>query len=53
MEIQKFVVEGGGATGLAALLDPDLKLAIKGKRVCVPLCGGNIDATVLGKFESI
>ena len=48
---QKMVVEGGGATGLAALLPggpldrPDLK----GKRVVVPLCGGNIDVNVLGR----
>ena len=45
------VVEGGGATGLAGLLPggpldrPDLK----GKTVVVPLCGGNIDITVLGR----
>ena len=51
VEGQKMVVEGGGATGLAALLPggpldrPDLK----GKRVVVPLCGGNIDVNVLGR----
>jgi threonine dehydratase len=51
IENEKMVVEGGGATGLAALLPggpldrPDLK----GKNVVVPLCGGNIDTTVLGR----
>jgi len=51
VEHEKTVVEGGGAAGLAALLPggpldrPDLK----GKTVCVPLCGGNIDVTTLGR----
>jgi len=44
-------VEGLGATGLAALLlgarldRPELK----GENIVVPLCGGNIDTTVLGR----
>merc|ERR1719162_2716452 len=52
IENEKMVVEGGGATGLAALLPggslfgrPD----IVGKNIVVPLCGGNIDTTVLGR----
>jgi len=51
VENEKMVVEGGGATGLAALLPggpldrPDLK----GKHVLVPLCGGNMDVTTLGR----
>lgn len=51
LENEKIVVEGGGAAGLAALLPggaldrPDLK----GKNIVVPLCGGNIDTTVLGR----
>ena len=51
LENEKIVVEGGGATGLAALLPggaldrPDMK----GKNIVVPLCGGNIDTTVLGR----
>jgi len=51
LENEKIVVEGGGATGLAALLPggaldrPDFK----NKTVVVPLCGGNIDTTVLGR----
>lgn len=51
IENEKMVVEGGGASGLAALLPggsldrPDLK----GKNIVVPLCGGNIDTTTLGR----
>jgi threonine dehydratase len=51
IENEKVVVEGGGATGLAALLPggaldrPDMK----NKNIVVPLCGGNIDTTVLGR----
>mmetsp|Transcript_22283 Transcript_22283/g.29143 ORF Transcript_22283/g.29143 Transcript_22283/m.29143 type:complete len:471 (-) Transcript_22283:369-1781(-) len=52
IENERFVVEGGGATGLAACLPgqplfdhPD----VKGKKVVVPLCGGNIDSTTLGR----
>ena len=51
IENEKMVVEGGGATGLAALL-PGAKLdrpELKGKNIVVPLCGGNIDTTVLGR----
>lgn len=51
LENEKMVVEGGGASGLAALL-PGGKLdrqELKGKNVVVPLCGGNIDTTVLGR----
>lgn len=51
IEQEKMVVEGGGAAGLAALL-PGGKLDrpdLKGKNIVVPLCGGNIDTTVLGR----
>mmetsp|Transcript_26310 Transcript_26310/g.73507 ORF Transcript_26310/g.73507 Transcript_26310/m.73507 type:complete len:506 (+) Transcript_26310:2-1519(+) len=51
IENEKMVVEGGGAAGLAALL-PGAKLDrpdLKGKNIVVPLCGGNIDTTVLGR----
>ena len=51
IENEKMVVEGGGAAGLAALL-PGGKLDrpdLKGKNIIVPLCGGNIDTTVLGR----
>jgi threonine dehydratase len=51
LENEKMVVEGGGAAGLAALLPggPLDRPDIKGKNVVVPLCGGNIDTTVLGR----
>ena len=51
VEQEKMVVEGGGATGLAPLLPggPLDRPDIKGKRVLVPLCGGNIDVTVFGR----
>jgi threonine dehydratase len=51
IENEKMVVEGGGATGLAALLPggPLDRSELKGKNVVVPLCGGNIDTTVLGR----
>jgi len=51
IENEKMVVEGGGAAGLAALL-PGAQLDrpdIKGKNVVIPLCGGNIDTTTLGR----
>ncbi|CBN79579.1 conserved unknown protein [Ectocarpus siliculosus] len=51
LEMEKFVVEGGGASGLAAIL-PGGPLDIpglKGKKVVIPLCGGNIDVPVLGR----
>ena len=51
VEGEKMVVEGGGATGLAALLPggPLDREDLKGKNVVVPLCGGNIDVTTLGR----
>jgi len=51
LEGEKMVVEGGGATGLAAMLPgrPLDRADLKGKKVLVPLCGGNIDVTVLGR----
>ncbi|MDI1236847.1 MAG: threonine ammonia-lyase [Polaromonas sp.] len=45
LEIEKTLVEGAGAAGLAALLKyPD---RFKGKRVGLVLCGGNIDPLLL------
>jgi len=41
-ELEKAVVEGAGATGLAALLSGALP-ELAGKRVVIPLTGGNID----------
>lgn len=48
VEMEKCVVEGGGAVGLAAILQGELD-DLKGKNVVLPLCGGNIDTTVLGR----
>ena len=45
LEVEKTVVEGAGASPLAALLHADLGLA--GKTVVLPLCGGNIDMTMV------
>lgn len=50
VETEKSVVEGGGAVGLAAILPGGpLHRQVQGKRVVLPLCGGNIDTTVLGR----
>lgn len=47
LEIEKTVVEGAGAAGLAALMEyPDV---FAGKRVGVVLCGGNIDPRTLAQ----
>ncbi|XP_045178315.2 L-threonine ammonia-lyase-like [Mercenaria mercenaria] len=48
IELEKAVVEGGGAVGLAAIIQgfvPELE----GKKVVVILSGGNIDTTVLDR----
>ena len=51
IENEKMVVEGGGASGLAALLPGGAldRPELKGKNIVVPLCGGNIDTTTLGR----
>ncbi|KAK5967141.1 L-threonine dehydratase catabolic TdcB [Trichostrongylus colubriformis] len=48
IEMEKAVVEGGGAVGLAALISGKLP-ELKGKKVVSILTGGNIDTTVLGR----
>ena len=48
IELEKAVVEGAGAIGVAAVL-AGLLPELKGKRVVLPLCGGNIDTTLLGR----
>ncbi|KAL7077615.1 hypothetical protein ACQ4LE_003297 [Meloidogyne hapla] len=48
IEVEKSVVEGGGAVGLAAFISGKLD-HLKGKRVVAILTGGNIDTTVLGR----
>jgi threonine dehydratase len=45
IEIEKTVAEGAGAAGLAALLQHPALFA--GKRVGIPICGGNIDSRML------
>ncbi len=45
VELEKTVAEGAGAAGLAALLAHRDTFA--GKRVAIPICGGNIDTRVL------
>jgi threonine dehydratase len=50
VECDKVVVEGGGAAGLAAILPGGpLYGKFKGQNVVIPLCGGNIDITTLGR----
>ncbi len=45
LEIEKTVVEGAGAAGLAALLREPARFA--GRRIGLVLCGGNIDPLLL------
>lgn len=49
LEIEKTVVEGGGAAGLAALLFKKVA-GLEGKNVAVIICGGNIDPNLLSKI---
>jgi threonine dehydratase len=49
VEMERGVVEGAGASGLAACL-AGLLPELKGKRVVLPLCGGNIDTPMLGRI---
>merc|ERR1719400_1809342 len=48
VEMEKAVVEGGGASGVAAVL-AGLVPELAGKKIVIPLCGGNIDTTILGR----
>jgi threonine dehydratase len=45
IEIEKTVAEGAGAAGLAALIEHPARFA--GRRVGIPVTGGNIDSRVL------
>ena len=45
VETEKTVAEGAGAAGLAALMEHPARFA--GKKVAIPVCGGNIDTRVL------
>jgi threonine dehydratase len=52
MELEKSVVEGAGATPLAALLRQRFP-NLKGKRVALVLAGGNIDLTLLDRVIGV
>jgi len=49
VEMEKAIVEGAGAVGVAAALCGQLD-EYKGGRVGTVLCGGNIDTTMLGRI---
>ncbi len=49
IELEKAVIEGAGATPLAACL-AGLFPELRGKKVVLPLTGGNIDTTILGRI---
>jgi threonine dehydratase len=48
VEREKAIVEGAGAAGLAACLAGKLP-ELRGKRVVLPFCGGNIDPAMLSR----
>jgi len=48
LELEKNVVEGAAAAPLAAMLAGKLP-RLRGKRVALTLCGGNIDPAILGR----
>ena len=48
LELEKAVVEGAGACGLACVLQ-GLLPELKGKKVVIPVCGANIDTSILGR----
>jgi threonine dehydratase len=48
LEREKTLAEGAGAASVAALLNN--KLPLKGKKVAVLVCGGNIDVTLLSRI---
>ncbi len=52
IELEKSVVEGAGATPLAAFLAGKLT-ELKGRRVVLVLCGGNIDLTMLDRVIEV
>ena len=48
LEREKTLAEGAGAAAIAALVNH--KLPLKGKKVAVLVCGGNIDVTLLARI---
>jgi threonine dehydratase len=52
IELEKSVVEGAGATPLAAFLNGSLD-RLKGRNVVLTLCGGNIDLSILDRVIEV
>ena len=52
IELEKSVVEGAGAAPLAAFLAGRLD-TLKGRKVVLALCGGNIDTSTLGRIVEV
>src|ERR1041385_6753655 len=51
LELEKTVVEGAGAVPLAAAMNSDAyRLALKGRKVVLTLCGGNIDVNLIARI---
>ena len=48
LEKEKTLAEGAGAAGMAAMLAR--KTSLRGKKVVVLICGGNIDVTLLSRI---
>jgi threonine dehydratase len=48
LEKEKTLAEGAGAAGMAAMLTR--KTSLRGKKVVVLICGGNIDVTLLSRI---
>nr|AGT02457.1 threonine ammonia-lyase [Strigomonas culicis] len=49
LEVEKMLVEGAGATGVAGIISGKLEEDLVGKKVVTVITGGNIDITVLGR----
>ncbi|KAG5510842.1 hypothetical protein JKF63_07914 [Porcisia hertigi] len=49
LEVEKMVVEGAGATALAAIMAGRLDAELKGKNVVTLITGGNIDIMLIGR----
>ncbi len=52
IELEKSVIEGAAASPLAAFLRGELK-ELRGKRVVLTLCGGNIDLNILDRIIEV
>jgi threonine dehydratase len=48
LELEKTVVEGAAAVPLAAMMSGRIK-GLRGKRVALVVCGGNVDPAILGR----